>query len=96
MRLVLYLQRSFLIKSSYGKRCDRYTNDGRRASETLADGAVLTFGYDNARQLTDEGRSGGSVRGYTIAYTYDNAGNVKTVASTAGTTTLTWDADSPG
>ncbi len=70
--------------TTIAKQTYTYNNDGRRASETLADGALLTFGYDNAGQLTDEGRSGGSVSGYSIAYTYDNAGNraSKTLGST--------------
>ncbi|MES2461996.1 MAG: RHS repeat-associated core domain-containing protein [Armatimonadota bacterium] len=61
-----------------------YTFDslGRKATETLADSSVRSFTYDNAGQLTDEIRTGGL--GYTVGYSYDNAGNrlTKTLGST--------------
>lgn len=78
--------------TTIAKQTYTYNSDGRRASETLADGALLTFGYDNAGQLTDEGRSGGSVSGYTIAYTYDNAGNRATKTLNSVTENYAYDA----
>jgi RHS repeat-associated protein len=58
-------------------------------TETLTGGDVITYGYDNAGQLTSEARTGTTA--YSISYTYDNAGNRATKVQGGTTDTYTYD-----
>jgi RHS repeat-associated protein len=62
--------------------------DGRRNTETLLNGSVLTDGYDNEGQLTSEARTGTNT--YSASYTYDAAGNRATKTIGAVTDTYTY------
>ena len=66
-----------------------YKGDGRRLTETATSGDVITYGYDNAGQLTSEVRTGTTA--YSISYTYDNAGNRATKVQGGTTDTYTYD-----
>ena len=66
-----------------------YKGDGRRLTETATNGDVITYGYDNAGQLTSEVRTGTTA--YSISYTYDNAGNRATKVQGGVTDTYTYD-----
>jgi RHS repeat-associated protein len=63
---------------------------GNRTRVVEVDGTRVTWGYDNDYQLTNENRSG--TNGYNITYTYDQAGNRKTMQSGGVTSTYTCDA----
>ncbi len=69
-----------------------YTYDaaGNRTGVEEADGDLVTWSYDGARQLTREQRSGDD--SYDITYTYDGAGNRKTEVEGGTTVTYVYDA----
>ncbi len=52
-----------------------YDSVGRKATETLANGQILYYFYDDAGQLTSETRPSAGSNWYGINYTYDSAGN---------------------
>ncbi len=63
-----------------------YRADGRKTGETLADGSVVSYGYDNAGQLTSESKvDSSSATIYSQSFTYDDAGN--RASKTGGSTT---------
>jgi RHS repeat-associated protein len=63
---------------------------GTRTRVVEATGDVVSWGYDNAYQLTKELRSGANA--YAITYTYDGAGNRLTMRNSGAPTTYTYDA----
>ncbi|MFE7545757.1 RHS repeat-associated core domain-containing protein [Streptomyces platensis] len=71
--------------TSYG-----YDVDGNRTSITNARGQKATSTYDARNQLSQTTYSDGTP---TVAYTYDAAGQPKTVKDGTGTRTLTYDAE---
>lgn len=65
-----------------------YDSEGKRLTETLPGSVVITYGYDDADQLTSESKSGGA---YSLTYTYDNAGNRATKYNGTITETYAYD-----
>jgi RHS repeat-associated protein len=63
---------------------------GNRTRVVEADGARVTWSYDSSYQLTRERRSGANA--YDVTYSYDAAGNRRTMLSGGVTTTYTCDA----
>src|SRR5262249_50296718 len=68
-----------------------YTLDvvGNRTRVVEADGTRVTWSYDSIYQLTREGRSGANA--YDVTYSYDAAGNRKTMLKGGVITTYGYD-----
>jgi len=71
------------VLSSYTYQYDEVS---RRKKVTLADATTVDFGYDKTSQLTSEVRAGSNP--YSLAYTYDKAGNRLSQARGSGITLL--------
>ena len=64
-----------------------YDQLGRRASDTLPDGGIVSYHYFPTGELKDTS----GARTYSVSYTYDSQGRMKTMLAGTGTTTWNYD-----
>ena len=64
-----------------------YDQLGRKASDTLPDGGIVSYHYFPTGELKDTS----GARTYSVSYTYDSQGRMKTMLAGSGTTTWNYD-----